>query len=185
MSLEKPYPSLVSLSSLVVQGPANEAVSHRNVVPGALTSTSKYHGPPTDEVDANWEALYVPCTLSGALYTFSYAHSRLTDLVSSIDKKGALRLENPHDDVAWDSDPTKFAVQVEVFHHLHCLVSRSHSAVLARRTNSSTTLSESDTAGSLARAVPRRRVKSLRNSARGNLQPRRPLHQRHQRVPHV
>lgn len=52
----------------------------------------------------------------------------LADMVTSITKKDALRLENPHDTAPWDSDSTKFATQIEVFHHLHCLVSHGHPA---------------------------------------------------------
>lgn len=109
------------------------------------------------------------------------AHFVSTDMVTSIDKKAASRLENPYDDQPWDSDSTKFATQIEVFHHLHCLVSRSHPAPFWRRADNLPP-PEPPQANGLARAVSRHRVKSFRNSARSSLQSRRPLYPSHQRV---
>lgn len=39
-------------------GPAQDAITHKKQVMLALEGRSKYHGPPDDDVDAAWEALY-------------------------------------------------------------------------------------------------------------------------------
>lgn len=47
-----------SLELVPLLGPARDYITHKEQVSLGLTDRSIYHGPPTDEVDAAWEALY-------------------------------------------------------------------------------------------------------------------------------
>jgi len=83
-----------------IYSPAESAVTHVRKVFPALTDRTKWHGPPDDAVDAAWSELY-----------------RLG--VSKIDGSEATRLDNQT--VYLSSAKDTLAIQLDVFHLLHCL----------------------------------------------------------------
>ncbi|KAF8314712.1 hypothetical protein DL93DRAFT_2057994 [Clavulina sp. PMI_390] len=81
-------------------GPVLDSLTHNHVVFTPLLTRTKWHGPPNDAVDKEWEALY--------------------DIgISAISGAQAALLPNKTTNLAGLDD--KYIISLDVFHQLHCL----------------------------------------------------------------
>lgn len=103
--------------------PVQHLIRHRNVVyvAGFGSELSEYQGPPSPENNAAWSDLY-NCTSICALSSriMSGLMEPFTVGISRIPKSDAAHLVNKTVPIA--DDPGQYAISLDVFHQLHCLV---------------------------------------------------------------
>lgn len=105
--------------------PATPAIKYKNLVGSAglasLHDTTPYQGPPSEANNALWEDLY-QCKLCyhGNLGQMGTNRRCYIVGITRIPMSEAAQLENRTVPIA--NDPGYYAVTIDVFHQLHCLV---------------------------------------------------------------
>jgi len=101
--------------------PAQNVIRYKNVVfsPSFKPHLTRYQGPPSPETDDAWRELY-NCKRAGPGCDELQFLTQTTDPISRIDRKDASKIANRTVPIPGDSD--HYAVSIDVFHQLHCLV---------------------------------------------------------------